>query len=61
LLSANIVHARHDGEVTCSGCSAAKKVFLKGGENLLQNGKNRVTNYTDDKLAFLKGALHLKG
>jgi len=55
------VHARHDGEVTCSGCSAAKKVFLKGGENLLQNGKNRVTNYTDDKLAFLKGALHLKG
>jgi len=39
----------------------AAVVFLKGGENLLQNGKNRVTNYTDDKLAFLKGALHLKG
>jgi len=42
-LSANVMHARHDADVICSGCSASyrqkssKMAFFERGENLLQN------------------------
>jgi len=43
-LSDNVVHARHDADVACDGCSASSylckfiKNVLEKGEHLLQSG-----------------------